>query len=178
MSERLDVAERGLCKSFHVEAAGAGGVSVSGSLMPDSIRRTGMNARQKIKKENPHYTLVQKLHPIRSKMSGVMAVVVGFVLGTTFIEPAIAEIAVTSDGFVLARPEGGEGAPHFWGDTLSFCGVGRVSSPQQDSPLPSSWKLRPCSRPRSASSAQTSPRRREDEGTTSSTLCAVLRATK
>jgi hypothetical protein len=68
-----------------------------------------------IKKENPHYTLVQKLDPIRSKMSGVMAVVVGFVLGTTFIEPAITEIAVTSDGFVLARPEGGEGAPHFLG---------------------------------------------------------------
>jgi len=75
-----------------------------------------MNTPQKLKKENPRYTLVQKLDPTRfPQMSGVMAAIVGFVVGATFIEPTIAEINVTSDGFVLARPEGDVVAPHFLG---------------------------------------------------------------
>jgi hypothetical protein len=75
-----------------------------------------MNTPQQLKKHNPRYTLIQKLDPIRfPQMSGVMAALVGYVVGATFIEPTIAEIAVTSDGFVLARPEGHVGAAQFLG---------------------------------------------------------------
>jgi hypothetical protein len=62
------------------------------------------------------YGLVQKLDPCRfPRMSGVMAGLVGFVLDTTFVEPRIAEIFVSQDGIVLARPEGDSGASHFLG---------------------------------------------------------------
>ena len=75
-----------------------------------------MTTPEKVKKENPHYTLIQKQDPIRfPRISGVMAAVVGYIVGTTYIEPTIAEVSVTSDGFVLARPEGDVGAPHFLG---------------------------------------------------------------
>ncbi|HKU25539.1 MAG TPA: hypothetical protein VJQ54_08715 [Candidatus Sulfotelmatobacter sp.] len=75
-----------------------------------------MEASKKLHKDNPYYTLVQKLDPVRyPKMSGVMAAIIGYILGVTFIEPRIAEIAVTSDGFVLARPDGELGSPHFLG---------------------------------------------------------------
>ncbi len=75
-----------------------------------------MSTPHRLTKENPHYNLIQKLDPIRfPKMPGVMAAIVGYVLSTTFIEPAIAELAVTSDGFVLAQPEGHAGAPHYLG---------------------------------------------------------------
>jgi hypothetical protein len=51
--------------------------------------------------------LFLKLHPSRfPSMSDVMAAVVGFLLGEPFVNPAIAEIVVTSDGFLLARTEG------------------------------------------------------------------------
>ena len=40
---------------------------------------------------------------------------VGFVLDTAFVEPRIAEIFVSQDGIVLARPEGAPGASHFLG---------------------------------------------------------------
>jgi hypothetical protein len=74
-----------------------------------------MSTRPKNRK-NPHYTLVQKLDPVNfPPMSGLMAAIVGYVLGVTFIEPRIVEIAVTTDGFVLARPEGDLGSPHYLG---------------------------------------------------------------
>jgi hypothetical protein len=74
-----------------------------------------MSTRPKNRK-NPHYTLVQKLDPVNfPRMSGLMAAIVGYVLGVTFIEPRIVEIAVTTDGFVLARPEGDLGSPHYLG---------------------------------------------------------------
>lgn len=51
--------------------------------------------------------LVAKLHPDRfTEMSGKMAAVVGYILDERFTEPAISELVVTSDGFVLARTEG------------------------------------------------------------------------
>jgi hypothetical protein len=75
-----------------------------------------MNTTQKPNKQNLHYRLVQKLDPANfPKMSGVMAAVLGFLLDVPFIEPRIAEIAVTTDGFVLARPEGDLGSPHYLG---------------------------------------------------------------
>ena len=44
-----------------------------------------------------------------------MAAIVGFVLDRRFSKTAIAEIIVTSDGFLLARAEGEVGANHFIG---------------------------------------------------------------
>lgn len=60
--------------------------------------------------------LVEKLRPARFPgMSGAMAAIVGFILGAHFSEPSISEIAVTSDGFVLARCEGEPTASRFIG---------------------------------------------------------------
>jgi hypothetical protein len=65
--------------------------------------------------------LVQKLRPSRFPgMSGVMAAIVGFVLGARFCDPSIAEIAVTSDGRVLARAEGEHGANRFIGNYVDL----------------------------------------------------------
>lgn len=55
--------------------------------------------------------LVEKLRPDRfTAMSGKMAAIVGYILGERFSEPAITELVVTSDGFVLAQSEGHIGA--------------------------------------------------------------------
>ncbi len=51
--------------------------------------------------------LVAKLRPDRfTAMSGKMAAIVGYILDERFSEPAISELVVTSDGFVLAQAEG------------------------------------------------------------------------
>jgi hypothetical protein len=52
-------------------------------------------------------TLTNRLHPRRFPgMSGKMAAIVGYILGEEWSKPSIAEMVVTSDGFVLARNEG------------------------------------------------------------------------
>ena len=52
-------------------------------------------------------TLSDKLHPQRyPNMSGKMAAVVGYILGEEWSKPRIAELVITSDGWVLARDEG------------------------------------------------------------------------
>lgn len=43
-------------------------------------------------------------------MSGRMAAIVGYILDERFSDPAISELVVTSDGFVLAQSEGEVGA--------------------------------------------------------------------
>lgn len=56
-------------------------------------------------------SLVAKLSPGRFPgMSGKMAAIVGYVLGVEFTTPAIAEMYLTADGFVLARLWGDIGA--------------------------------------------------------------------
>jgi hypothetical protein len=46
--------------------------------------------------------LIDKLRPDRfSAMSGKMAAIVGYILNEPFSDPAISELVVTSDGFVL-----------------------------------------------------------------------------
>lgn len=51
--------------------------------------------------------LQRKLHPSHfSQLSGVMAAIVGFLLDAAYVVPQIEEIAVTSDGFVLAHVHG------------------------------------------------------------------------
>jgi hypothetical protein len=51
-------------------------------------------------------TLAEKLRPDRfSAMSGKMTAIVAFILGEEWTEPAIAALAVTSDGFVTTESE-------------------------------------------------------------------------
>jgi hypothetical protein len=50
--------------------------------------------------------LIDKLRPDRfTAMSGKMAAIVGYIVDERFSEPAISEMVVTSDGFVLAQTE-------------------------------------------------------------------------
>lgn len=61
-------------------------------------------------------TLVQKLHPKRfPRMSGRMAAIVAFLIDHQVARPAIANIVVTSDGFVLAEVDDVVGTNHFVG---------------------------------------------------------------
>jgi hypothetical protein len=61
--------------------------------------------------------LVDKLHPDRfTAMSGKMAAIVGYILDERFSDPAISELVVTSDGFVLAQTEGEVGANDMIGE--------------------------------------------------------------
>lgn len=60
--------------------------------------------------------LVAKLRPDGfTAMSGKMAAIVGYILDEPFSDPAISEIVVTSDGFVLAETEGDVGANEMLG---------------------------------------------------------------
>ena len=55
-------------------------------------------------------TLLQKLSPNRFEhMSLQMAAILGYVLEREFTTPTLAELVVTPDGHVLARPEGEPG---------------------------------------------------------------------
>ena len=61
--------------------------------------------------------LIDKLRPDRfTAMSGKMAAIVGYILDQRFSDPAISEIVVTSDGFVLAQTEGEVGANDMIGE--------------------------------------------------------------
>jgi len=52
-------------------------------------------------------TLTEKLHPRRFPgMSGKMAAIVGCILRQEWTRPTIAELIITSDGFLLARNRG------------------------------------------------------------------------
>mgnify|MGYP001567949505 CR=1 FL=1 len=65
--------------------------------------------------------LVEKLHPKRFPgMSGRMAAIVGFILGQDWSVPRIVEVAITSDGYVLAREKGDVGLNVFIGSTADL----------------------------------------------------------
>ena len=49
-----------------------------------------------------------------------MAAVVGYILEVPFTEPAVTELVVTSDGFVLAASEGDVGANDLLGTEADF----------------------------------------------------------
>ena len=60
--------------------------------------------------------LHQKLYPGRfSGMSGKMAAILGYILDKKWTDPRIDEMAVTSDGFVMASHEGDIGMNEFVG---------------------------------------------------------------
>src|SRR5215469_8109926 len=64
-----------------------------------------------------HNRLIDKLHPNRfPRMTPVMGAIVAFLLDIPLSQPTIAEIVVTSDGFVLTRAHGEVGANHFIGN--------------------------------------------------------------
>ena len=65
--------------------------------------------------------LVAKLRPDRfTAMSGKMAAIVGYILDERFSDPAISELVVTSDGFVLAQTEGEVGANDMLGTEVDL----------------------------------------------------------
>ena len=61
-------------------------------------------------------TLATKLNPKGfTEMSGKMAAIVAYVLGEHWTNPELAELHVTSDGFVLARKAGDVGCNEWIG---------------------------------------------------------------
>jgi hypothetical protein len=61
--------------------------------------------------------LIDKLRPDRfTAMSGKMPAIVGYIVDERFSEPAISEMVVASDGFVLAQTEGEVGANDLIGE--------------------------------------------------------------
>jgi hypothetical protein len=61
-------------------------------------------------------SLARKLHPARyTAMSSMMAALVGYFVDAAFTQPTIAGLAVTNDGFVLARHSGEIGCNTFIG---------------------------------------------------------------
>jgi hypothetical protein len=65
--------------------------------------------------------LVAKLRPDRfTAMSGRMAAIVGYILDEPFSDPAISELVVTSDGFVLAQTAGEVGANEMLGSEVDL----------------------------------------------------------
>jgi len=65
--------------------------------------------------------LIDKLRPDRyTAMSGMMAAIVGYILDQRFTDPAISELVVTSDGFVLAQSEGEVGANDMIGEEVDL----------------------------------------------------------
>jgi hypothetical protein len=60
--------------------------------------------------------LKTKLHPRRfSAMSPMMSAIVGFLVDEVYTTPTIEEIVVTTDGHVLARPQGHAGCDSYLG---------------------------------------------------------------
>ena len=65
--------------------------------------------------------LAAKLRPERfTEMSGKMAAIVGYILDEPFSEPAISELVVTADGFVLAEREGQTGTNEMFGTEVEL----------------------------------------------------------
>ena len=61
-------------------------------------------------------SLAKKLNPNRfTAMSGKMAAIVAYILGEKWTDPAISDMAITSDGFLLAQHEGDMGLNDFMG---------------------------------------------------------------
>jgi hypothetical protein len=60
--------------------------------------------------------VAEKLHPIRfPRMSAKFAAVLGAMLGQAWTEPALVELVITSDGFLLGRHEGEPTCKEFLG---------------------------------------------------------------
>lgn len=75
-----------------------------------------MNPYQKLfpaKRVQPRIRLQQKLYRCVPQLSQTMAAVTGYIVEYPFVEPRINELAVTTDGAVIARVEGEPGFAHF-----------------------------------------------------------------
>ena len=72
-------------------------------------------------------TWKQKLNPGRFPgMSAKMGAIIGFISDTEYTTPSINEMAVTSDGFVLAQLEGDIGLNEFIGLNRIFFGISTI----------------------------------------------------
>lgn len=89
---------------------------LTGSPIGIAIDETGVPRREDAKVASASAELKKKLHPARFKgISGKMAAIVGFILGETYTNPAISEMAITSDGMVMAAHVGEVGMNDFIG---------------------------------------------------------------
>lgn len=62
-------------------------------------------------------TLADKLHPSNfTAMSGKMAAIVGYIINEEWTRPSINDMAITSDGFVMAQISGDIGMNEFIGE--------------------------------------------------------------
>lgn len=60
--------------------------------------------------------LVEKLHPRRFPgMSGKMAAILGYLLGEAWTDPALTDLCITSDGYLLGQEAGDVGMNAFLG---------------------------------------------------------------
>ncbi len=74
-----------------------------------------------LRRQVPNLELRRKLNPARfPNMSGKMVALVGCILGQQFTDPSIAEITVSSDGFMLARNSNDIGFNEFIGAASDF----------------------------------------------------------
>ena len=77
-------------------------------------------------------TLADKLHPNRFPgMSGRMAAIVGYILGEEWSRPRIAELVVTSDGWLLARTWGMSASTPLSARWQTWNGTGTTSCVQR-----------------------------------------------
>jgi len=66
-------------------------------------------------------TLAEKLHPSKfTAMSSKMAAIVGYIVGQAYTQPALVEMAITSDGFVVGRVEYDCGLNEWVGDVADL----------------------------------------------------------
>ena len=68
-------------------------------------------------------SVAAKLHPQRfPNMSGKMAAILGHLLNQTWTDPAMVELVITSDGFLLGRHEGEPTCNRFLGTESALRG--------------------------------------------------------
>jgi len=112
------------------------------------------------------FTLEQLLHPRRFPgMSGRMAAIVGYIMERRYTDPEIVEMAVTSDGFVMATQETGENgmvgsAQDLMANWRKLLRAAELTKPQRDAAMKKfrtrivnfGGRYGPSSRPRSTRS--------------------------
>jgi hypothetical protein len=66
-------------------------------------------------------SVADKVHPRRfPRMSGKMAAILGHLLNQTWTDPAMVELVITSDGFLMGRHEGEVTCNRFLGEESSL----------------------------------------------------------
>lgn len=85
--------------------------------MPKKVVKRSKPKKRVARRSRVQESLVAKLDPRRfTAMSDKTAAIVGYIIDKKFTEPEINDIAVTSDGFVLAQLSGDIGHNMFIGE--------------------------------------------------------------